>query len=78
MEERFVQAGVELASELREKNPDHQFREDLAEYMAKVQWRWFLADMSDDYFGRTLPEQRAIRDEVHKELGEIDYPYHLR
>jgi hypothetical protein len=77
MEERFIEIGKEEANTLRYLNPGHTFREDLDNYMAEVRWNWFIADMSDDY-SRTRAEQRAIRDRVRAELGDINYQPFLK
>jgi hypothetical protein len=78
MEERFVDLGKDLACEMRELNPGITFPGDLDASMAEIRWDWFIADMSDDYFGRTLPEQAAIKRRVHEKFGDIVYPKFLR
>jgi hypothetical protein len=59
MEERFKKMAEEKCNELDNKTPlmiDGDFKEHLAQFY----WDWFIADMSDDYFHRTLPEHDAL------------------
>jgi hypothetical protein len=73
MEQRFIDNATEEADDVAKRAGINiaDIRDEFIEQLAEFRWDMFIADCSDDYFGRTLPEQSAARKQFARYLVEL-------
>ena len=68
--DRFMVAAEEMAERLASE-VNLQITDEILERFRNYKYAMFRADCSDDYFGRTLPEQRRIKEGLTEFLIEL-------